>query len=110
MFGVIFKIRSSFVFWQTLGAIFSSQTTLGAIFAWIFRNFAQIFNKSKLLGVRLHPCYPGSYTTVQRYLISSCFALNLVEQCFYVSRHSCNKKLLRSPKQTACSNKRKSEG
>jgi len=49
---------------------FSNQTTLGAIFASIFRDFAQIFwdfakvftdfslisTKSKLLGVRLHPC------------------------------------------------------
>jgi len=60
-------------------AIFWSQTTLGAIFArifrdialifrdfaWIFRNFVQIFrdfartfDKSKLLGVRLHPLHP----------------------------------------------------
>jgi len=38
---------------QTLGAIFWSQTTLGAIFTRIFRAFAQIFSKSKLLGVRL---------------------------------------------------------
>jgi len=28
---------------------------LGAIFARIFRDFAQIFNKSQLFGVRLHP-------------------------------------------------------
>ena len=38
---------------QTLGAIFWSQTTLGAIFTRIFRAFAQIFSKSKLLGVVL---------------------------------------------------------
>jgi len=30
-------------------------------FCQIFRDFAQIFDKSKLLGVRLHP---ASYTTV----------------------------------------------
>ena len=48
-----------------LGAIFWSQRTLGAIFAQIFRDFAQIlrdfahiFNKSKLLVVRLHPLHP----------------------------------------------------
>ena len=61
----------------TLGAIFSNQNTLGAIFACIFGVFAQIFRdfakvfidfvqisldfaviftKSKLLGVHLHPC------------------------------------------------------
>jgi len=41
---------------------FLSQTTLGAIFAQIFRDFAQIFrdfawifDKSKLLGVQVHP-------------------------------------------------------
>jgi len=28
------------------------------ICAWIFRDFAQIFNKSNLLGVRLHPLHP----------------------------------------------------
>jgi len=32
--------------------------TLGASFARIFRYFAQIFNKSKLLGVRLYPLRP----------------------------------------------------
>jgi len=42
--------RSPCVFLQTLGAIFWSQTTLGAIFTRIFRDFAQIFRKSKLLG------------------------------------------------------------
>jgi len=31
---------------------------LGAISAQIFRDFAQIFNKSKLLGVRLHTLQP----------------------------------------------------
>jgi len=43
------------VFLKTLGDIFSNQTTLGAIFDRMFRNVAQIFNKSKLLGVGLHP-------------------------------------------------------
>jgi len=40
------------------------------IFAQIFRDLAQIFDKSKLLGVRFHPLHPrllhhcpGSYTT-----------------------------------------------
>jgi len=62
----------------------SSQSILGAIFAQIFRefvkvlrdfarilwdfagilwDFARIFTKSKLLGVRLHPCIPASYTS-----------------------------------------------
>jgi len=41
------------VFLQTLGTIFWSQTTLGAIFARIFR----AFNKSKHLGVRFHPLH-----------------------------------------------------
>jgi len=62
---------SALVFLQTLGAIFRSQTTLGAIFAQIFsdfvrifrdfvqifRDFARIFDKSKILGVRLHPLH-----------------------------------------------------
>jgi len=55
-----------------LGAIFSNQITLGAIFAHffmefaqifrnftrIFRDFVRIFTKSKLLGVRFHPLHP----------------------------------------------------
>jgi len=59
------KNRSSCVFLQTLGAIFSNQTTLGIIFARIFRDFAQIFkdfarnfDKPKLLWVPLHPLHP----------------------------------------------------
>jgi len=43
LFVVTSKKRSSFVFLQTLGAIVCSQTTLGVIFAQIFRDFAQIF-------------------------------------------------------------------
>jgi len=39
-----------------LVTIFLNQSPLGAIFAHIFREFAQIFTKSKLLGVRLHQC------------------------------------------------------
>jgi len=46
-------------------AIFSNQNTLGAIFSQIstdftriFRDFAQIFTKSKLWGVRLQPLHP----------------------------------------------------
>jgi len=46
---------SSCVFLQTLGSIFLSQATFGAIFTRIFRNFAQIFSKLKLLGVLFHP-------------------------------------------------------
>jgi len=55
-----------------LGASFSNQTALDAIFDWIFRDFAQtfrdfaqisrdfahIFDKSKLLGVQLHTLHP----------------------------------------------------
>ena len=52
--------RSACVFVQTLGAILWNQTRLGTIFSRNFRDFAQIFNKSKLLGVRFHP---ASYTT-----------------------------------------------
>ena len=48
--------RSSCVFMQTLGAIFWSQITLGAI-------FAQIFSKSKLFGARLQSLHPISNTT-----------------------------------------------
>jgi len=69
--------RPSCVFLQLLGAIFGNQTTLGAIFARILRDFAPIFrdfdrisNKSELLGVRLHTlhprllyCTPASCTT-----------------------------------------------
>ena len=58
LFGVTSKKRSSCVFMQTLGAIFWSQTTLGDIFTRIFRAFAQIFSKSKLLGLRLQPLHP----------------------------------------------------
>ena len=65
------------VFSHTSGAIFSNQTTLGAVFARIFRdfvkvftdiakistffriltNFAQIFDRSKFLEVHLHPLH-----------------------------------------------------
>ena len=47
---------------------FTNQTRLGAIFARIFRDFVQLFNKSKLLGVRLHPLHPSSYTTASQCL------------------------------------------
>ena len=47
---------------------FTNQTRLGAIFARIFRDFVQLFNKSKLLGVRLHPLHPASYTTASQWL------------------------------------------
>jgi len=47
------------VFLQKLGAIFSNQTTLGAIFGQIFRDFARIFDKSKLW---VCACTPASYT------------------------------------------------
>jgi len=48
---------------QILGAIFWSQTTLGAIFTRIFRAFAQIFSKPKLLEVRLQPLHPHTPTS-----------------------------------------------
>jgi len=40
---VVYKKGLYCVFLQTLGAIFLSQTMLGAIFAQIFRDFSQIF-------------------------------------------------------------------
>ena len=52
--------RSSCVFIKTLGAIFWSQTTLGAFFTRTFRASAQIFSKSKLLVVRLQPLQPST--------------------------------------------------
>ena len=80
-FGVTSKKWSSIVFLQTLGGIFRSQQDWVPFFAqtWrdfvqicgdftrFFREFARIFNKSKLLGVRALPfCQapPASYTTV----------------------------------------------
>ena len=54
------QTSSSCVCLQTLSAILWNQTRLGAIFARIFKDLAQNFNKSKLLGVRLHL---ASYTT-----------------------------------------------
>ena len=42
--------RSSWVFLQTLDAIFWSQATLGVIFARMFRNVAQGFSKSNFWG------------------------------------------------------------
>jgi len=55
------------------GDIFSNQSKLGAIyrdFLKVFRDFAQnstdfarFFTKLKLLGLRLHPCTPASYTS-----------------------------------------------
>jgi len=33
-------------------------------FSLSFQDFARIFDKSKLLGMRLHPVHPSSYTTV----------------------------------------------
>jgi len=55
--------RFSCVFLQTLGAIFWSQARLGAIFTRMFRDNAQVFSKSNLLGVRLHRLHPTSNTT-----------------------------------------------
>jgi len=43
---------------------FLKPKTLGAFSTRIFRNFAQIFVKSKLSEVRLHPGTPAFYTTV----------------------------------------------
>jgi len=45
---------------HVLGAISSNQSTLGAIFARIFRDLTRIFTKSKLLG---GPFNSASYTT-----------------------------------------------
>jgi len=42
----------------TVGCHFWNQTTLAANFAQIFSDFARIFDKSKLLGVCLHPRFP----------------------------------------------------
>ena len=42
---------------------FLSQTTLGAIFIQIFRNFARIFTRSKVWGCICNPCTPASYIT-----------------------------------------------
>jgi len=39
-------------FLQKLGAVFGSQTTLGATFTWTFKDFAQIFRDStEFLGI-----------------------------------------------------------
>ena len=84
-----------FVFLQTYGAVFWSQTTLGPFltkfsrifirsleillgtsgilhrfsefFSQNFKDFAQIFDKSKLLGVSFHPLHPASYTAVKTF-------------------------------------------
>ena len=44
-----------FLVWHLKKPSFVFLQTLGAIFAQIFRDFAQTFDKSKLLGVILHP-------------------------------------------------------
>ena len=66
-FGVDPKKWSSLVFLQTLGAIFWSQTTLGAIFAQIFSDFAQIFRDFARISTNQNfwgcACIPVSYTT-----------------------------------------------
>jgi len=43
--------------------VFTDFAQISTYFARIFREFARIFTKSKLLGVRLHPCAPASDTT-----------------------------------------------
>jgi len=50
-----------FLVWPPEGSSSVFLQTLGAIFVRIFSDFAQIFDKSKLKGVRLQP---ASYTTV----------------------------------------------
>jgi len=50
--------KVSCVFMQTLGAIFLSQTTLGAISTRIFRAFAQIFRNQDFWGCACNPCPP----------------------------------------------------
>ena len=54
--------RSSCDFLQTFGTSFWSQARLGAIFTRIFRDVAQIFSKSKLIGGALSPPPPTSNT------------------------------------------------
>jgi len=63
LFVVISKKLPSFVVLQSWAPLFEEKT-LDAIFSRIFRdfvkivrNFARIFDKSKLLGVRLHPLH-----------------------------------------------------
>ena len=51
--------RSSCVFLQTWGAIFWSQTTMGAIVAQISKDVVQIFSKSNLWGCACIPCTQG---------------------------------------------------
>ena len=63
LFGVTSRKRSSCVFMETLGATFLSRTTLGVIFTLIFRDYTQIFGKSNLFEMRLHPLHPSSKTT-----------------------------------------------
>ena len=60
--------RSSLYFSANVGRHFWNQTTLGPIFARVIRDFARIFDKTKLLGVRLHP-HP-----LQHWVISTYFA------------------------------------
>jgi len=56
-FGVTSK-KVFMCFLQILGTIFWSQAMLGAIFTQIFSDVAQIFSKSQLLGMCLHPLHP----------------------------------------------------
>jgi len=54
---------------------FEVKTTLGTIFAQIFRDCARIFDKSKLLGVHLEPLHPPPLT---RLIIAAALLLLLI--------------------------------
>jgi len=56
--------------------IFTDFAQIFTDFVRIFREFARIFTKSKLLGMRLHPCIPASYTTDEGLQISHIFSLD----------------------------------
>ena len=87
--------RSSCVFLQMLGAIFRRQTTLGAIFVrisrdfvqifshfdHIFMDFAYIFDKSRLLGVPLHHRNPASCTITSHTCPETSCNLDVREEC-----------------------------
>jgi len=98
--------------WHRAGAVFSNQSRLGAIFASIFREFAfiykdfvkvftdfpqisidivpilrdlaQIFTRSKLLGVRLHPCISVCYITDSLTFVPT--VLNLFFVCLHARK------------------------
>jgi len=107
--------KGLYVIWgfgYRVGAVFSNQSRLGAIFASIFREFAfiykdfvkvftdfpqistdivpilrdlaQIFTRSKLLGVRLHPCISVCYITDSLTFVPT--VLNLFFVCLHARK------------------------